>query len=59
MATYVVVGTNPDYETTVAVGPFRSGKKIDEAWTAMAALGFVAETVEVEPLAAFTTRMVD
>lgn len=53
---YVVIGTHPDVDTSVAVGPFRSLEKAAAADAKLTAKGYVSETCtlydvdELEPL---------
>lgn len=44
MSQYVVIGTAPTMDVTVAVGPFRSEKAASEAWNELTAKGYNAET---------------
>jgi len=41
---YVVIGTAPCNDTSVAIGPFRTEAKASQAWDQLTHLGYNAET---------------
>ena len=48
---YVAIGTSPFTDTSVAVGPFRSRDKADEAYGALTERGYVVEVCELLSIA--------
>ena len=51
MATYVVIGTAPDVDTSVVVGPFRSIERARSVSEDMDQFGYVTEVAECQTLA--------
>lgn len=48
---YVVIGTSPAHDNSIAVGPFRSLDRAHDAADALTAKGYVSEMVPLTPLA--------